>query len=86
MKGRVSLNHKPPQTITKIKFSYSRSNSHEGEGNTNVLGLTTTLVALEGHLVHLWDESPRVTNTEIVGEVLLLEDQKGHSRFGSNLC
>jgi hypothetical protein len=52
-KGRVSLDHKPPQAITKIKFGSSLSNPHEGESNTNLPGLTTTFVAPEGHLVHL---------------------------------
>jgi hypothetical protein len=62
-KDRVSLNHKPHQTITKIEFGFSLSNLHEGEGYTNFMGLTTTLVALEGHLVCLGDESLRVMNT-----------------------
>jgi hypothetical protein len=63
MKGQVSLDHKPPQTNTKIKFGSSLSNPHEGKGNTIFPGLTTTLVAPEGHLVHLGDESLRVKNT-----------------------
>jgi hypothetical protein len=64
IKDRVSLNHKPLQTITKIKFDFPLSNPHKEEDNTNFLGLTTTLVAPKGHLVRLGDESPRVTNTQ----------------------
>jgi hypothetical protein len=50
-------------TSTKIKLSFPLPNPHEGDVNTNFLRLTTTLVAPEGHLVHLGDKSPRVTNT-----------------------
>jgi hypothetical protein len=60
-KGRVSLDHKPPRIITKIEFGLT--NPHEREGDTNFLRLTITLVAPVGHLIHLGDESPRVTNT-----------------------
>jgi hypothetical protein len=63
-KGWVSLDHKPPRTITKIKFGSSLANPHEGEGNTNFLGLTITLVAPRGHLVCIEDESSRVMNTQ----------------------
>jgi hypothetical protein len=62
-RDRVSLNLKPPRTITKIKFDSSLSNLHKGEGNTNFSDLTTTLVSPEGQLVHLGDESLIVTYT-----------------------
>jgi hypothetical protein len=63
-KGRVSLDQKHLRTITKIKFGSPLSNPLEGEGNINFPGLTTTLVASEGHLVRLEDKSLRVTNTQ----------------------
>jgi hypothetical protein len=63
-KGRVSLDPKAHRTITKINFGFPLANPHEGEGNTNILRLSTTLVALRGQLVHLGDKSPRVTNTQ----------------------
>jgi hypothetical protein len=63
MKDQVSLDDKPPRTITKINFGSSLSNPHEREGKTNFSELTLTLVAPRGHLVHLGDDSPRVTNT-----------------------
>jgi hypothetical protein len=43
-KSRVSLDPKPHQTITMIKFSFSLSNPHKGEDNTNFLRFTATLV------------------------------------------
>jgi hypothetical protein len=62
-KDRDSLDHKPRRTITKIKFSFPLSNPHKGEDTINFSRLTTTLVAPEGHLLHLGDECPRVMNT-----------------------
>jgi hypothetical protein len=55
-KGQVSLDPKPHQTITKIKFGFPLSNPHKGEGNTNFLRFTTTLVTPEQHV------TPRISN------------------------
>jgi hypothetical protein len=62
-KDQVSLDHKPPRMITNINFHSSLSNPHKGEENVNFSGLTTTMLAPRGHLVHLGDEFSRVTNT-----------------------